>query len=202
MALDPNGCTFWETNEYYPVTGLDHHTRIGSFQFPGCTTVGNGTLSGVVSDGSNPIAGAIVTLGSRTATTDSNGNYAFAVPAGTYPSLTAAKAGFDPASASSIAVPNGGGSDEEFHPERSGTERLLHRQHTDRVPARRSVELRPDRKPGGRRPREAGQHGRQEHERQPDRLRVHQHELGRADVHADRDRTARSGRRRALLLRL
>src|SRR6185503_20406048 len=34
MALDPNGCTFWETNEYFPVTGLDHHTRIGSFQFP------------------------------------------------------------------------------------------------------------------------------------------------------------------------
>ena len=67
-----------------------------------------------MSDGSNPIAGAIVTLGSRTATTDSNGNYAFAVPAGTYPSLTAAKAGFDPASASSIAVPNGGGATRNF----------------------------------------------------------------------------------------
>ena len=46
MALDPNGCTFWLTNEYFATTGLNHQTRIGSFHFPSCTTVGNGTLSG------------------------------------------------------------------------------------------------------------------------------------------------------------
>src|SRR5262249_15372585 len=51
MALDPNGCTFWMANEYYQVNGLDDHTRIGSFQFPGCTTVGSGTLAGTVTDG-------------------------------------------------------------------------------------------------------------------------------------------------------
>ena len=61
MALDPNGCEFWMTDEYYATTGLNHQTRIGSFQFPGCTTVGNGTLSGTVTDGTNPIAGATVT---------------------------------------------------------------------------------------------------------------------------------------------
>src|SRR3954452_15459182 len=48
MTLDPDGCTFWYTNEYYAVDGLNHQTRIGSFIYPSCTTVGNGTLSGVV----------------------------------------------------------------------------------------------------------------------------------------------------------
>ena len=37
MALDPNGCEFWMTGEYYATTGLNHQTRIGSFHFPGCT---------------------------------------------------------------------------------------------------------------------------------------------------------------------
>lgn len=37
MTLDPNGCTFWYTNEYYPDLSLNHHTRIGSFRYPGCT---------------------------------------------------------------------------------------------------------------------------------------------------------------------
>ena len=57
MALDPNGCEFWVTGEYYATNGLNDQTRIGSFHFPGCTTVGNGTLSGTVTDGANPIAG-------------------------------------------------------------------------------------------------------------------------------------------------
>ena len=84
MALDPNGCEFWMTGEYYATTGLNDLTRIGSFHYPGCTPVGNGTLSGTVTDGTNPIAGATVTLGSRTTTTDGSGNYSFSVPAGTY----------------------------------------------------------------------------------------------------------------------
>ena len=60
MALDPDGCRFWMTAEYYAVNGLNHHTRIGSFKYPGCTTVGNGTLSGTVTAGGNPVAGAKV----------------------------------------------------------------------------------------------------------------------------------------------
>jgi hypothetical protein len=115
MSLDPNGCSFWETNEYYAVTGLDHHTRIGSFRFPGCTNVGNGMLSGTVSDGSNPLAGATVTLGARTATTNASGNYSFpSLPAGTYPSLSAGKAGFDSAASSTVAVPDGGTATRNF----------------------------------------------------------------------------------------
>ena len=124
-----------------PSTGLNHHTRIGSFQFPGCTPVGNGTLSGTVSDGSNPIAGAIVTLGSRTTTTDGSGNYSFTVPAGTYASLDG-----EPRPAStrrrraSIAVPDGGSATRNFTLNAAAQKRLLHRQHADRLPARRAVE--------------------------------------------------------------
>jgi hypothetical protein len=43
MTIDPDGCTFWYTNEYYDVqpTSLaqdDWKTRIGSFTLPGCNT--------------------------------------------------------------------------------------------------------------------------------------------------------------------
>jgi hypothetical protein len=114
MALDPNGCTFWMAGEYYATTGLNDLTRIGAFHYPGCTTVGNGTLSGTVTDGTNPISGATIALGSRTTTTDGSGQYSFSVPAGTYPSLTASKPGFDPGSAASIAVPNGGTATRNF----------------------------------------------------------------------------------------
>jgi hypothetical protein len=37
MTLDPDGCTFWYTTEYYATSGLDDHTRIGSFRLPQCT---------------------------------------------------------------------------------------------------------------------------------------------------------------------
>ena len=114
MALDPNGCEFWMTGEYYATNGLNDLTRIGSFHYAGCAPVGNGTLSGTVNDGANPIAGATVSLGSRTTTTDGSGNYSFTVPAGTYASLTASKAGFDDGSASSIAVPDGGTATRNF----------------------------------------------------------------------------------------
>jgi hypothetical protein len=43
MTIDPDGCTFWYTGEYYdahPTTKADDNwqTRIGSFQLPGCST--------------------------------------------------------------------------------------------------------------------------------------------------------------------
>ena len=37
MTLDPNGCTFWYTTEYYVTTGNNWHTRIAPFHFPNCT---------------------------------------------------------------------------------------------------------------------------------------------------------------------
>jgi hypothetical protein len=36
MTIDPDGCTFWYTQEYYETTGLNWQTRIGSFRFPAC----------------------------------------------------------------------------------------------------------------------------------------------------------------------
>jgi hypothetical protein len=43
MTIDPDGCTFWYTGEYYdahPTTKAEDNwqTRIGSFQLPGCAT--------------------------------------------------------------------------------------------------------------------------------------------------------------------
>jgi hypothetical protein len=114
MSLDPNGCEFWMTGEYYATNGLNDLTRIGSFHYPTCTPVGNGTLSGTVTDGSSPIAGATVALGNRTTATNGSGIYSFTVPAGTYASLTASKAGFDSASVSTIAVPDGGSATRNF----------------------------------------------------------------------------------------
>jgi len=37
MSVDPDGCTFWFTTEYYAANGLNHHTRIGAFAYPSCT---------------------------------------------------------------------------------------------------------------------------------------------------------------------
>jgi hypothetical protein len=107
MTLDPDGCTFWYTNMYYQVDGLNHDTRIGSFQLPQCTTVGQGSIQGTVtsSSGGGPIGGATVNLGSRTTTTDPGGFYSFTgLPAGTYPGMTASFPGYTSASATSIVV--------------------------------------------------------------------------------------------------
>lgn len=108
MSLDPDGCTFWYTNEYYNADGLNNLTRIGSFSYPQCTPVGaGGTLSGTVTDSVTtiPINGATVALGSRTTTTDVNGAYNFFdLPAGTYPGVTASFAGYGSSTAASIIV--------------------------------------------------------------------------------------------------
>jgi hypothetical protein len=109
MELDPNGCEFWMTGEYFATTGLNDLTRIGSFHYPSCTPVGNGTLSGTVTNGAaSPISGATVTLGSRTTTTDGSGAYSFTIPAGTYPTLTVDQPGYAEGSAATLVVPDGG----------------------------------------------------------------------------------------------
>ena len=38
MTVDPDGCTFWYTQEYYESLGTNWQTRIGSFKFPSCST--------------------------------------------------------------------------------------------------------------------------------------------------------------------
>ncbi|HSS47604.1 MAG TPA: carboxypeptidase-like regulatory domain-containing protein, partial [Thermoanaerobaculia bacterium] len=117
MSLDPDGCTFWYTNMYYGVDGLNDLTRIGSFAFPSCTPVGaGGTLSGTVTAtvGGAPISGATVTFGSRVATTNGSGFYSFSIPAGTYPTITASDPGYNSASASNISVTDGNTTTQNF----------------------------------------------------------------------------------------
>jgi uncharacterized repeat protein (TIGR01451 family) len=112
MTLDPDGCTFWYTNQYYAVDGLNHQTRVGSFAFPSCTPVGaGGTVSGTVTAtvGGAPISGATVAFGSRVTTTDGSGVYSIlSIPAGTYPSITVTDSGYNTATASNIVVTDGG----------------------------------------------------------------------------------------------
>lgn len=111
MTLDPDGCTFWYTNMYYAVDGLDHQTRIGSFAYPACVPVGaGGTLSGTVTAaaGGTPISGARVTIGSRSTTTNGSGFYSFgSIPAGTYTSVAIAASGFTSGSANPVVVTDG-----------------------------------------------------------------------------------------------
>jgi len=118
MTLDPDGCTFWYTNEYYATTGLNHQTRIGAFKYPSCTPVGaGGTISGTVTAavGGAPISGATVQFGARSTTTNGSGAYSFAsIPAGTYPSITASFPGYVTGSASSIVVTDGGTTTQNF----------------------------------------------------------------------------------------
>ncbi len=47
MVLDPNGCDFWFTTEYYATTGMNWQTRIGSFRLnPNCAAGGGGGITG------------------------------------------------------------------------------------------------------------------------------------------------------------
>jgi uncharacterized repeat protein (TIGR01451 family) len=118
MSLDPDGCTFWYTNEYYTTTGLNFLTRIGSFKFTQCIPLGGGgTIQGTVTatTGGAPISGATVALGARTTTTNGSGVYSFtSIPAGTYPSMTASAPGYGFSTATSIVVTDGATTSQNF----------------------------------------------------------------------------------------
>jgi uncharacterized repeat protein (TIGR01451 family) len=117
MSLDPNGCTFWYTNEYYAISGLNWQTQVGSFQYPSCTPVATGTLQGTVTAtvGGAPISGATVALGSRTTTTDGSGFYQFLnLPSGTYPSITASDPGYISSTATNIVITDGATTTQNF----------------------------------------------------------------------------------------
>jgi len=116
MTLDVDGCKFWYSNEYYQTSGLNNRTRIGAFSFGACTPVSVGTLQGTVKTASaQPIAGATVTLGSRTTTTDALGQYSFAdLAAGTYPISTASFTGFTSGTFTSIVIASGSTTTRDF----------------------------------------------------------------------------------------
>ncbi len=128
MTLDPDGCTFWYTAMYYQADGLAFNTRIAAFSFPSCTPIATGALQGTVTDSStnNPIIGATVTLGSRTATTDINGIYSFAaLPSGTYPNISASTPGYGLGSASEIVITDGNITTQDFSLTLAATSRCL-----------------------------------------------------------------------------
>jgi hypothetical protein len=88
LTVDPvDDCTFWYTQEYYATTGgFNWRTRVGNFKFPGCAIGPTGTLKGQVTVcGSGlPIAGALVSTGVASTTTDGGGNYSLMLPPGDY----------------------------------------------------------------------------------------------------------------------
>jgi hypothetical protein len=117
MSLDPDGCTFWYTNEYYAVNGLNDLTRIGSFKFPNCTIVTSGTVQGTVKAavGGAPISFATVALGSRTTSTNGSGFYQFTgIPSGTYPSITASVRGYISSTVNNLVVTDGATTTQDF----------------------------------------------------------------------------------------
>jgi hypothetical protein len=122
MTLDPDGCTFWYTNQYAnpanQASNMRWLTKFGSFSFAGCTPFGaGGTISGTVTlnPGGAPISGATVQLGARSTSTAGSGNYSFLnIPAGTYPTISASKPGFTTGSASDIVVTDGGTTTQDF----------------------------------------------------------------------------------------
>jgi hypothetical protein len=66
MTIDPDGCTFWYTGEYYdaqPTTKADDDwlTRIGSFTLPGCSSVAAAPAIGGFSPATGP-PGTTVTI--------------------------------------------------------------------------------------------------------------------------------------------
>ncbi len=122
MSLDPDGCTFWFTNEYAnPLSQAANQrwrTRIGYFRYPSCTLVGaGGTLQGTVTltPGGTPVDGATVELGARSTTTNASGFYSFpALPAGTYPEETASKPGLSEDTENTIVITDGGTTVKDF----------------------------------------------------------------------------------------
>ena len=115
MTVDPaDGCTFWYTNQYYPEDGaFAWVTRVGSFKFGNCTMGPSGTLEGTVTDGANPLEGAIVQAGATSTATDSAGHYELTLPVGIY-TVTASKYGFFPSTVNDVEVTEGGTTTQDF----------------------------------------------------------------------------------------
>jgi hypothetical protein len=100
MTIDPDGCTFWYTTEFYQtpqpttLTSDNWQTRIGSFKFDSCTP-NSATLQGTVTDAtSHAITGATVSAGASSTTTDTSGQYTLASLAPATYNVTASAPGY------------------------------------------------------------------------------------------------------------
>jgi hypothetical protein len=116
MAVDPvDGCTFWFTTEYIETTGsAPWQTRIGSFKFPSCTTLPTGMLTGMVTDGTNPLQGATVTAtGDYSTVTDAAGVYTLELPVGLY-DVTASMYGYVPSTVTNLNISAGTTTTQDF----------------------------------------------------------------------------------------
>ncbi|WP_285579879.1 carboxypeptidase regulatory-like domain-containing protein [Actinoallomurus iriomotensis] len=88
-------------------TGYDGPTGLGTPNGTGAFHSGpRGVVSGTVTDGTNALAEAKVSVGDTTTTTDGQGHYTLNVPAGTY-DVTASKFGYTSKSVSGVAVADG-----------------------------------------------------------------------------------------------
>jgi Carboxypeptidase regulatory-like domain len=88
-------------------TGYDGPTGLGTPNGTGAFHSGpRGVVSGTVTDGTNALADAKVSVGDTTTTTDGQGHYTLNVPAGTY-DVTASKFGYTSKSVSGVAVADG-----------------------------------------------------------------------------------------------
>jgi hypothetical protein len=98
LSLDPlDGCTFWFTSEYLLNSGMaPWRTRIGSFAFPSCQAASTGALQGRLTYAGSPVAGALVSAGGYSTTSNSLGDYLFPdLPVGVY-TVTVAAYGYIP----------------------------------------------------------------------------------------------------------
>jgi hypothetical protein len=121
MTIDPSDdCTFWFTTEYYTATtSFSWHTRIGSFQLPGCAgpPPTPGAIAGHVTDVAShaAIAGATVSIqGGSSTTTDGVGGYTFSnLSAGSY-TLTASATGYTSSAPTAVSVTSGATTTQDF----------------------------------------------------------------------------------------
>lgn len=113
--VDPtDDCTFWHTNEYYlddqPSITAEWHTRVGSFKVnPSCTAPQKGTLSVNVTncDSMLPVTGASITVnGNLYGSTTPSGNFATALPPGTY-TVVISGTNYFPATINNVTITNG-----------------------------------------------------------------------------------------------
>lgn len=117
LTVDPSDdCTFWYTQEYYPVssepgnTTAPWHTRISKFAPGPCTTSPRGTITGTVTNCQTglPIPNAFVTIsGGYSRATGAAGTYSAVVTPGTY-NVSISGTGYDTASTSGVVIANGG----------------------------------------------------------------------------------------------
>ncbi len=116
LSVDPSdSCTFWYTTEYYTAasqasSSVGWLTKIGKFQFSGCTPVAQGTLQGVVTDCMTglPVQSAIVQVSNGfSQVSDAAGNYSRKLAPGNY-TVSASIPGYLPSASTPAVITNGG----------------------------------------------------------------------------------------------